>query len=363
LTLAQLPMGSACAKCGNYGQAPVDKEDAKPVKNYVKIVSARGLFDDWHERPLEFAREYFCALQVATRDQATRSDAEPPDLYVTQSVRNVVDPIWREEFGVQDCEKDGSLVFYLSASEGTNLEIRPVGKGTLAASAFATEGFNGEVHLVDSDGSATGGYLTVLVRPVSQAFYPLGWRSVEDHVSINNKKKKALGLEIDAQDGTTLYVYGVKTGIVQTNNRVSPVMLTPGQFIVNVNNIGGSAAKLQDGLKQKELELIVRRPVEFSILLEANKKADLGLEFTKKPLGNALLITKVNGEDGGNNGATSAARIWNKSNSEQQVRRGDRVIAMNGFRGKAAELLKRLNALKGPRLQLTLLRPATSDSS
>lgn len=330
------------------------------VKNYVTIVSARGLLDDWHRQPLQFTREYFCSLQAATRAQ---------DLHVTQSARNVVDPIWREEVEVRDLSldepQDGSLVFHLFAREGRDLETRHLGKGILAANDFVTDGFNGEVPLMDSNGSATGGYLTVFARPVTQLFYPLG-RSVEDHVSIENKKKKALGLEIDAQDGSTLYVFGVKTGIVQTNNRVSPVMLTPGQFIVKVNNAGGSSAKLQDGLKQKELELIVRRPAEFNVLLQAGKVAGLGLEFTKKPLGNALLITKVDGEDGGNGGdkptgATSAARRWNSANVEQQIRRGDRIIAMNGFRGKASELLKRLNALKGPRLQLTLVRPAAVD--
>jgi len=351
-------MGSACSKCGN-NQTPVaEKEEAKPAQFYVTVVSARGLLDDWHNRPLEFTRDYFCALQVGTGELATKSDE---DLHVTRSVRNVVDPIWREEFGVPDFEDNGCLVFHLSASEGGDAAIEQLGKGSLAKNFFVNDGFNGEVHLVDSIGSATGGYLAVLVRPVSQPYYPLG-RSVEDHVSVENKRKKALGLDVDAQDGTTLYVMGVKPGVVQTNNRVSPVMVTPGQFIVRVNNVGGSSAKLQAGLKQKELDLIIRQPVEFTILLEARKRADLGLEFTKKPVGNALLITKVDGEDGGNSG-TSAARTWNDSNLEQQVRRGDRIIALNGFRGKATEILKRLNALKGPRLQLTLVRPASIDSS
>jgi len=345
-------MGSACSTCGN-DQAP---QEIPLVKFYVTIVGAKGLFDDWHNQPLDFTRECFCTLQVGMdMHGATRSSDK--DVHVTQSARNVVDPIWREEFGVPDLQDGGCLLFRVCASEGANREIRHLGKGSLAKHMFAANGFNGEVRLKDSTGAATKGCLTVRVRQASEPFYPLG-QSVEDHMSIENKTKKALGLDVDAQDETTLYVMDVKAGVVRANNKVSPVTLTPGQFIVGVNNAAGSSAKLQHGLKQTQLELVIRRPVEFTILLEAGNKDDLGLEFTKKPLGNALLITKVDGDEG-NGGATSAARIWNKSNLEQQVQQGDRVIAVNGFRGKSSEILKRLNALKGPRLQLTLIRPAS----
>mmetsp|Transcript_66466 Transcript_66466/g.150026 ORF Transcript_66466/g.150026 Transcript_66466/m.150026 type:complete len:113 (-) Transcript_66466:256-594(-) len=101
------------------------------------------------------------------------------------------------------------------------------------------------------------------------------------------------------------------------------------------------------------VEVVVRRPQELCVAIEKQKASTaLGLEFPKKPAGQALLITKV---------GAGPMQQWNEKNPGQEVRSGDRIVAVGNFRGKATELQKKMKSLT--KFQVTIVRPEDAKSS
>jgi len=125
-------------------------------------------------------------------------------------------------------------------------------------------------------------------------------------------------------------------------------------FIVKVNGFHGHSAVMLEEMKQAvRLDMLMKRSTELCVALvkkeerkksfgirlpskevgnapsdsegpaEEMKKA-LGLQFTGKILGNTLLISHVDSE--------GAAQDWNASNPTQKIKKGDRIVAVNGQR-------------------------------
>merc|ERR1711953_1266953 len=113
--------------------------------------------------------------------------------------------------------------------------------------------------------------------------------------------------------------------------------LRPGDFLVKINDKEGDAKKMAEELKNKAVtsyEIVAMLPEEICIAIDKKEaKTALGLDFPKKPAGNALLITKVN---------KGPFQEWNDANKDQRVCEYDRLVCVAGCQGKAADLLKTL---------------------
>lgn len=126
--------------------------------------------------------------------------------------------------------------------------------------------------------------------------------------------------------------------------------LAPGDFLFSVNGVASDVTAMVAELEQSlKLELYVRRPVEFSILVNKMDKHRIGCELAYDTrIGTTLVIQDIN--DG-------LVQVWNESNHPSMaVLAGDRIAAVNGQRGKAEALLEMLGASQ--QLQLTLQRPS-----
>mmetsp|Transcript_134207 Transcript_134207/g.261381 ORF Transcript_134207/g.261381 Transcript_134207/m.261381 type:complete len:312 (-) Transcript_134207:9-944(-) len=308
-------MGNKCGSCQAVSQE----------KLTVHVTSAQGLPGvDWfpgHDRFL-----YFGVGEAIGGEE----------LFKSQQKKNVVDPVWNEE-----CElpADMPLKFTVFQSDvDGNTDV--LACATLDLASTGTDQFNGELPL-EMDGKLIGGILTLKARSVGD--YPAE-PSSEFTVTIENPKKKALGLEVDAMDPSRLFVVRVKKGTVmdrfnetQLENKVDA-----GCFITSVTAAdAGSITDMEKILKKnlKQVDLVCRRAQRFRVSLILTKGEGVGISVPTRATGNSLLITEVK--------ANGAVEVWNTGNPDQIIELGDRIVAVNGKAGKAADLLKQIKAKGG----------------
>lgn len=313
----------------------------------VLVVGSRGVRrGDWF--PNTCKSDCYCTVRVAGCDHI---------LLKTRPVSQQVEPLWRQavhdtplligdslEFSVWD-----SISGVDNLPEGTTERL--IGRFTLDSSRFFSAGFAGELELEALGKDITAAFLTVKIKRINGG-YPD--ESCADFVvQLQNPHFKALGVELDTQAISLVYVNDVKDGVVQAYNRTAKPesRLRPGQFIVKVNGVEGLASDMVDEMNRlANLRLLVRQPFTMCVAIDKKSQKGLlaGVDFVKKSAVCCLLINQL-GE--------GPIEEWNTENPDREVRVGDRIIAVNGQKGKAADLLKKLKALN--RCLITIVRPRT----
>jgi len=281
--------------------------------------------------------------------------------------RNVLDPVWNEEFQVTPSTSLKLSILQADATGSTDI----IAYATLDLAAAGADAFNGELPLETSDGKPTDGVL--FLKSKSGDDYPDD--PVSDFsVTLDNAKMKALGLELDSSDPAKLFVTGVKKGaIVDQYNEANPEnKLEVGCFITSVSTPdvasggccsgGGKGSPTAEGdskamekiIKKnpKQLDLVYKRGTQFRVALTVTKKGDVGVEVPKRPTGTSLVVNAVKP-----NGPVEAWNTENADNPDQIVVAGDRIVEVDGKVGKVADLQKRLKgADTSARVVLTLAR-------
>mmetsp|Transcript_66357 Transcript_66357/g.188419 ORF Transcript_66357/g.188419 Transcript_66357/m.188419 type:complete len:362 (-) Transcript_66357:66-1151(-) len=323
---------------------PVEEEDAEvlevgpgPPGPKVVILGARGLREAEVFPGTE--RTCYCTLALAGSEDR---------LATTKEVKNALEPVWDHEAGVPGLD-DSALEFVIWDADADGAS-ELLGKATLEAARIREqEGFNGELELQEA-GENVKAFLRVKISMPGKPFPPAPPK--EFIVELENPKKKALGVEVEVQDGNMLYVTAVKNGPVQLYNKdAEPTkQLMPGDFIVKINDIEGDSKKLNAALKKKvaSLSLVCRRAEEWRVVVDKGEdKSPVGVEFVKPPVGHSIVLTQVGG---------GAIEAWNQGSPEREVRPGDRILAIGGKRGKPDALLKQIKA--STRFTMLIARPA-----
>lgn len=313
----------------------------------VLVVGSRGVRrGDWF--PNTCKSDCYCTVSAAGYDRI---------LLRTLPVSQQVEPLWRQavhdtplligdslEFSVWD-----SISGVDNLPEGTTERL--IGRFTLDSSRFFSAGFAGELELEALGKDITGAFLTVKIKRNGQD-YP-DEPCADFVVQLQNPQFKALGVDLDTQANSLVYVNDVKDGVVQVYNRTAKPesRLGPGHFIIKVNGVEGLASDMVDEMNRlASLRLLVRKP--FTMCVAIDKKSHKGLlagvDFVKRSAVGCLLINQL---------SEGPIEEWNIVNPGREVRVGDRIIAVNGQKGKAADLLKKLKALN--RCLITIVRPRT----
>jgi len=149
-------------------------------------------------------------------------------------------------------------------------------------------------------------------------------------------------LSIDVTDGFTLHVREVLEGpVTEWNRRYGAAIhrdIRVFDRIFEVNGVRGDSTQLLEAMSTTTLELMVRRPKEFRLTLDKPRKgAPLGLTLGRAEQGvkgdpEPLIIQDVNRD--------SLVDDWNKANWEHRIRRGDRILEVNGRRGAPKEMMR-----------------------
>lgn len=145
-----------------------------------------------------------------------------------------------------------------------------------------------------------------------------------------------LGLCLDLCDGRLLYVYALRPGFnaATEHNSLAPErsQLRPGDYILAVNGVAGDArAMLKEMEHSVQLHFVIRRPTTFAVELR-KKDGILGLGLHHSGRSTCLLVEAV---------LEGPAAEWNVAHPDAEIRRGDRIVAVNGFEGRSRELLQR----------------------
>lgn len=343
-------MGAQCqtACCGEQENAELDEQLMVPRVSVLVVGLVDWPEDLWYPA---VDRSVFCT--------ACESGSTGEVILNTQRAKNLAEPLWNEEFSVSTWP---GLIEFRLWEEGVE------GRANILAKAFLDLATVGEPYIystelpMEASGPSIGCRLAVKVRPEDGDF------PENDPIScfgatIQNPRKKALGLEVDPHDGISLYVTGVKAGsVLHTYNKgvSSDVSVTEGCYIVGVNGVSGKSVDLDKALKKStkvaKAELVVCPAFGFHLAIQTDAKGSLGMVCPKRPLGRSLLITSI---------ATGGPLdSWNEECPEQAVVIGDRIVAVNGKGGKAAELLKMITgASKSRRVVLSFSRKATNSTS
>jgi len=332
----------------------------KIVTTQVFIVSSRGLPDaGWFPGEDRFLS---CTMRAVSMEVGG-SIEKGEDIFSTRRIKNVVDPIWREETCIP--EATASLEFNVWKADGYGMS------GLLASTSLMSNngnfdfsrGFNGELPLhVQGDENADA-HLTIQVQAEDNNCnnhndYPqFEGLAPQFTASISNPTRRNLGIDMGSQGGEMLRVSSLRAGPIMAYNSAVELdqQILPGHFVVSVNGVKGSTNALQRELrKNSRLEVIIRRPEDLRVAINVDGRRSLGLGIPRRPTGNTLPITQV---------YAGPVQDWNAENPWQEVRVGDRILAVNGQRGKASDLWKMLKAaMKLSRVQLTVTRPISLDT-
>mmetsp|Transcript_14517 Transcript_14517/g.28610 ORF Transcript_14517/g.28610 Transcript_14517/m.28610 type:complete len:349 (-) Transcript_14517:81-1127(-) len=304
----------------------------------VEIIGGRGLRSaTWF--PSRGDGGCFAEVMVCNRiDEVHRTRAEAMQL----------EPMWREELSCSSFRKGDALEFSVWNQDKKTCGL--LGKAILEKERFFPLGFVGDLELESADGKPSPGRLQVRVKVGGdEASYPPEAPLVFPF-TINHSPKTPLGIEFDTQDKKVAWVLAVKAGscVHSYNKDVKQAFrLCPGDFVMRAHGVvAASSSKMVNSLVQDAtLELMIVRPLEFSVAVDVQRQP-LGLEFAKAS-GVALLIVRV---------TEGAVEELNKSTHAQKIEAGDRIVAVNGYRGKAAELLKRIKGAL--RFHMTVVSPA-----
>lgn len=306
----------------------------------LTIVGTRGLWNK--DRGLDSGRSCYCLLRTL-KDQ---------HLHTTASIDGALDPLWNEEVEV-DFAPGETLEFSIweqaLASDGS-IKSDQLGRAVLESNEYASLGFNGEARVQDT---VTGieAYLQVKVKSAGQE-YPHG---PPRQVVINLEKLvgKPMGLNIDISSGKMCYVcFVMEDGVFAEYNRTATPekQLRPGDYITKVNGIEGNSFGMLECLnRDNRLEVTIQRPILFTVAISRHDaKTSLGLTLVEKPSGYSAFIMKV---------LKGLVMEYNIMHPEQELRAGDRIVAVNGKRGSVAELIRASEV--GTQLQLAISRPCT----
>merc|ERR1712217_195222 len=135
-----------------------------------------------------------------------------------------------------------------------------------------------------------------------------------------------------------------------TYNQTAPaeVQVKTGDFVVAVNGIKGDTSKMARQVMQDSLELdfTFSRPLSYSVTLEKGTVRMLGLDIDYLATGRSLLIRDI--KDG-------LVQRWNTANPTKEIKRGDRIVGVNGIRDKAETLMD--HCADTDKLVLDMVRP------
>jgi hypothetical protein len=154
-------------------------------------------------------------------------------------------------------------------------------------------------------------------------------------IEVRRKPDEPVGMDLDPLDGVTLLVVAAKAGTIQVWNTQHPALaVKAGDRIHEVNSVRNDTSRIISTLKEStDWRIVLQRPRELVLNLRKKKNTDpsLGLTLSYAKNGNTILITEVN---------SGPVLDWNFENVEFQVQAFDRIVEVNGNRGRASELLQ-----------------------
>mmetsp|Transcript_120579 Transcript_120579/g.237037 ORF Transcript_120579/g.237037 Transcript_120579/m.237037 type:complete len:220 (+) Transcript_120579:103-762(+) len=159
---------------------------------------------------------------------------------------------------------------------------------------------------------------------------------------VSAEEKWGLNLEVVAGSGVWISMVNEDAGAASRYNKRSreEVQIRAGDAIVQANGERQPASMSKVMQQASDLALVVKRPQEFDQSLKLNGKL-LGLEFNHQADGQALYVKSI--------APDSAASACGAG-----LAVGDRIVAVNGRRGAAKDLLDGLKSSAA--LSITIAR-------
>lgn len=159
----------------------------------------------------------------------------------------------------------------------------------------------------------------------------------EFEIEVRRRDDEPVGMDLDLIDGVTPLVVSTKAGTIQEWNTQHPALaVKAGDRIHEVNGVRNDTSGIISTLKESaDWKIVLQRPRE--LVLNLRKKHDcapsLGLTLSYAKNGSTVLVTEVN---------EGPVLDWNFENVEYQVQAFDRIVEVNGNRGRAVELLRHI---------------------
>mmetsp|Transcript_36571 Transcript_36571/g.72312 ORF Transcript_36571/g.72312 Transcript_36571/m.72312 type:complete len:364 (+) Transcript_36571:42-1133(+) len=343
-------MGGACCVPGGSGESadavasathsdiPGEQmQEAVEVMTFT-IVGARGFRNsDW-------------APGLGKPDSYVVVTSNGKELAETNVLGDSMEPLWKEEFAVENWEDGADLEFGLYDKDLIGSDL--LGKTIVKYDRFK-DGFNGDLQLEATGGKKYRAFLRVKIKPPNKV-YPPG-PSPEYSVTLKKGEFNSYGLDVDSQDPKTLYITSIaeKGPAAVWNQQATPEnQLVRGDFIVEANGARADAKAITEHLKQAhDIVMKVRRGIDVTMVLEANgSMLDWGIEMPEPPKGDGVLVLAVN-EPG-------LIADWNASTEDPvtKVQVGDRILRVGKNNG-AQKVAKAMKEARG-KFQVHLVRVA-----
>lgn len=154
-------------------------------------------------------------------------------------------------------------------------------------------------------------------------------------VNVSKDGGKMLGLEVAFLGDNIMFVEKVQAeGAVAAYNEANPgAILEAGDHILTVNKVAGSAG-LELLQKENNIELTVNKCKEVTLTIPKDGK--LGLDLTYQEEKEYMMVRGL---------VEGCVQAYNaKASADQQFKVPSRIVGVDGVRGKASEMFKKLQA-------------------
>jgi len=147
-----------------------------------------------------------------------------------------------------------------------------------------------------------------------------------------------IGLDMETF-GSVAMITRISDGPIRRYNDMVTIdqEVAPWDFVVDISGID----------EDNKLTVTLRRPIGFMVSVDKSAFGSLGLDLDFHDNGASLVIMEV--EPG-------PIEEWNKKNPDREVKVDDRIIAINGARGTAEELLEICK--QNSKLDMVIIRPS-----
>mmetsp|Transcript_63238 Transcript_63238/g.133437 ORF Transcript_63238/g.133437 Transcript_63238/m.133437 type:complete len:216 (-) Transcript_63238:275-922(-) len=167
---------------------------------------------------------------------------------------------------------------------------------------------------------------------------------------VKTPKTDSVGLAVDFYDGEKLHISDVGLGLADDYNKACDPkqQVRVGDYVICVNGISGHAGEMLKSMKsEKEVELVIRRPLEWTVKLERDAANGLGMKLGWSIQSRSCVIIAL---------SEGPVTAWNAHHPHEAIRLNDRIIRVNDQPGRCTELLAHMQ--RSSTCELTLSRPA-----
>lgn len=161
------------------------------------------------------------------------------------------------------------------------------------------------------------------------------WFTASFDVELVKMPGETFGVEVDTLDNEVMQVCMIRDGIVSKYNATAAPGkdMKLGDFLVNINGVGGSTEAMVERMKRDDkFKISVRRLKTWEATLK-QKPSQIRPSMNRAANGRTILVLNANDKP---------VRDWNAANPDLAIKENDRIVMINGVENESDKMMEQV---------------------